>query len=170
MKRPKGPAPSRERWLKTAVPGGWLWMWYGKYSRRANWVWCALCGMHQVSACEHLWEMVMAKRPTCVSGLPEGEDDGSWEMPVSLPNHVFLAELLAAPLWEDKTKKGERALFVFVRTGSVLTTLKVQHPALKLTAIAPTVDASLAALELLLANDDTTWQHDPSPLGPKRKK
>lgn len=112
----------------------------------------------------------MAKRPTCVSGLPEGEDDGQWEMPVSLPNHVFLAEMLSSPRWEDQTKKGERALMMFVRTGSVLTTLKVQHPALKLSAIAPTVDASLAALELLLANDDTTWQHDPSPLGPKRKK
>jgi hypothetical protein len=91
-------------------------------------------------------------------------------MPVGLPNHVFMAEMLANPRWEDMTKKGERCLMLFVRTGSVLCTLKVQHPALKLTSIAPTIDASLAAMELLLSNDDTVWQHDPSPLGPKRKK
>lgn len=112
----------------------------------------------------------MAKRPSVVSGLPEGDDDGSWEMPVGMPNHVFLGEMLANPWWEDKTKKGERCLMVFVRSGSVLATLKVQHPALKLTAVGKTLDHALAALELLLANDDTAWQHDPSPLGPKRKK
>lgn len=170
MKRPKGPSSQRERWLKAKVPGGWMWHRWDKYHRRVEWAWCALCGLARESVCEHLWENAVAKRPTCVSGIPEGEDDGHWEMPVSMPNHAFLCEMLSNPRWEDKTKKGERALMMFVRTGSVLLTLKVQHPALKLTAIAPTVDAAMAALELLVAGDETVWQHDPSPLGPKRKK
>jgi hypothetical protein len=130
-----------------------------------------VCGHDRRDTCEHLWEYKMAKMPSITGGLSEGSDDGLWEMPKSWDQLPFVSEMLVNPKWEGGNRKGERALLIYHRAGSVYMTLKVQVPPVKLAAVEKTLDGALASLELALAADPIPWQQDASPLtGPPKKK
>lgn len=87
--------------------------------------------------------------------------------PVDVPKLLklcpHLADALLAPMWEDGTPKGSRALMAFVDDGAIRLLLKVESPSLKTSVAARTWDDVFAALEGCLRSGQVVWEQDNRP-------
>lgn len=110
------------------------------------------------------------KKPTIVASVDDASVVLPWVMPKALEAFPFVGEFLANPRWEDNDRKGERALMVFVSDESCVAILKVQTPALKMTAVGKGLDGAMTGLELCMVADAPPWVRDDNPLGRRKGK
>lgn len=160
MKRPKGPARRKWRWLVTVL-GGVRWVvpchpYRGCFPPVATPL-CAYCGCE---ACQEAGrEIEMYKKPV-TRAVEQGVEFARVESPKMLSKLPTITEVLVQPSWEDGETKGERGLFVFVSATLVKLLLKLERPPVKLMVSGRTWDEAWAALELVLKSPEVPWEQD----------
>lgn len=166
MRRPRGPAPWRDRVIVAEVGKtswcGWWSRWGGLsplFRSRLQ----ADCTAEEWD--EYLEESKAMKRPQVV--VPSEEQQlARVEVPKLLLKLTNVAELLVQPAWDDGVGKGERAVFVFVSATLVKLLVKVSNPPLKMMVSGRSWDEAWAALEAVLRSEDQPWEQD----GPRDEK
>lgn len=172
MRRPKGPARKKGRYLSRRIGGVLFWWWVDPWRGLSPPRPSPPCHDDGCDNCRSfnrgMWEM---KRPEVRAG-GESPTLVRVEVPKQLAKLPTVAELLCQPAWEDGSPKGDRCVFVFVSATLVKLLVKVGNPPLKLMVPGRSWDEAWAALEAVLRGEDTPWEQDDSSSagGGKKKK
>jgi hypothetical protein len=160
VRRPSRPYPKREGWLWAHCGYHWWYAWASEWLEEVEWRTCLVCGTEYGYSCEHMWEERVAKRPVFTGGItPEGTPE-KWTMPAEWIGIPFVAEMICNPNWEDGSLKGGRSFAVYANPGSVVCSVKVEFPAIRLSTVGGSVQSALAGMELALASDPIPWLDD----------